>query len=216
MTGNPVRESVLAVAERREELAAEARRELELDEARRTVVVFGGSQGALHLNRSLVGATRILADRGDLQIVVLTGPAHHAAISAELAEGSAGPLLVRPVAFLERMELAYAVADLVVARAGATTIAEVTACGLPSLLVPYPYATARHQEANARALQRVGAAALLLDEDLTPEVLAERVVELADHGERLAAMAERAGSWARRDAAGALARVVVEAAGGRR
>lgn len=214
VTGNPVRETILDVADRRTELAGEARRELGLDEARRTVVVFGGSQGALHLNRTVVGAARILADRDDLQVVLLTGPAHHEAIAAELAGGH--ELLVRAVPFLERMELAYAVADLVVARAGATTIAEVTVCGLPALLVPYPYATARHQEANARALQRVGAASLLFDEDLSAEVFAERVTELVDHGERLAAMAERAGAWARRDAASALARVVAEAAEGAR
>jgi UDP-N-acetylglucosamine--N-acetylmuramyl-(pentapeptide) pyrophosphoryl-undecaprenol N-acetylglucosamine transferase len=126
---------------------------------------------------------------------------------------SRGALVVRALPFLDRMELAYAVADLVVSRAGATTIAEVTACGLPSVLIPYPYATARHQEANARAVQRAGGASVLLDDQLTPEELADRIDALVGHEERLRAMAARAATWGRPDAAERLAEVVVEAAG---
>jgi UDP-N-acetylglucosamine--N-acetylmuramyl-(pentapeptide) pyrophosphoryl-undecaprenol N-acetylglucosamine transferase len=110
------------------------------------------------------------------------------------------------------MELAYAVADLVVCRAGATTVAEVTACGLPSILIPYPYATARHQEANARAVQRAGGASVLLDEELSGEVLAERIESLIDHDERLVAMSERSASFGRPDAAARVAELVMEQA----
>jgi len=144
-------------------------------------------------------------------VVLLAGPAHIEEVRGELPEGV--ELLVRALPFLERMELAYAVADLVVARAGATTIAEVTACGLPSLLIPYPYATGRHQEANARVLQRAGGARVLLDEELTPEYLAERMEDLIDHEGRLREMSERATAWSRPDAADALAKVVLGAAG---
>jgi UDP-N-acetylglucosamine--N-acetylmuramyl-(pentapeptide) pyrophosphoryl-undecaprenol N-acetylglucosamine transferase len=212
VTGNPVREEVLRVARDREALAEEARRTLSLEAGRRTVVVFGGSQGALHLDRAAAGACRLLAHRADLQVLLITGPAHLEETRRGLPQG--GALLVRTLGFLDRMELAYACADLVVCRAGATTVAEVMACGLPALLVPYPFATARHQEANARALQRAGAASVLRDEDLTAASLAARVESLVDHEERLRAMAERARALGRPDAATRLADLVEAVAAG--
>jgi UDP-N-acetylglucosamine--N-acetylmuramyl-(pentapeptide) pyrophosphoryl-undecaprenol N-acetylglucosamine transferase len=210
VTGNPVREAILAVPDRREELADEARRELELEPRRNTVVVFGGSQGALHVNRAVAEALARM-ERDDLQILLLTGPAHVETMQAAVA--GFGSIPVRVLGFLERMELAYAVADLVVARSGATTVAELAVCGVPSILIPYPYATGRHQEANARALQRAGGASMLLDDELDGRVLAERMAWLLDDDERLARMGERARAWGRPDSADALARVVLEAGG---
>jgi UDP-N-acetylglucosamine--N-acetylmuramyl-(pentapeptide) pyrophosphoryl-undecaprenol N-acetylglucosamine transferase len=211
VTGNPIRREIAAVTEERDALAKEAVRELGLDEDRRTIVVFGGSQGALHIDRATVAACRLLCDRADLQLLLLTGRAHFDAVSRTLPERDG--LLVRALPYLERMELAYAAAHLVVCRAGATTVAEITACGLPSILIPYPYATARHQEANARAVQRAGGASILLDDELTPESLAERIENLVGHDERLTAMAERAASFGRPDAAGRVAELVMEHAG---
>ena len=83
LTGNPVRADILAVATDRERLAKEARAELELDDAKRTIVVFGGSQGALHVNRAFAEAIRVL-DRSDLQVLLLTGPAHVDGVRAAL------------------------------------------------------------------------------------------------------------------------------------
>jgi len=208
VTGNPVRERILRVAAERERLAKEAAAEMELDPERPTVVVFGGSQGALHLNRSVVEAVRRLPP-DVAQFLLLTGRAHLERVRSAL--DAAPP--VRTFAFLERMELAYAIADLVVSRAGANTVAELAVCGVPSLLIPYPYATGRHQEANARALQRAGGATVLLDDELDGAVLAERVEGLLAEPDRLRAMGERARTWSRPDADEALARVV-EAAGG--
>ncbi len=173
--------------------------------------MFGGSQGALHVNRSVVDAIGRL-EGDDLQVLLLTGRAHEATVRAALPAQTR--VLVRVVGFLERMSLAYAVADLVIARAGATTVAEVAACGLPSVLIPYPYATGRHQEANARALQRTGASTMVLDADVDGRVLAERIAGLFSDDERLRGMGERASAWARPDAAEALARVVLEAGDG--
>ena len=211
VTGNPVREEILSVPAERDRLAKEARRAFDLEDERRTVVVFGGSQGALHLNRSVVDAIGRL-DADDLQVLLLTGAAHEATVRAVLSPQVG--VVARVVGFLERMPLAYAVADLVIARAGATTVAEVSACGLPSLLIPYPYATGRHQEANARALQRAGASTMVLDDALDGRVLAERIGWLLSDADRLRAMGERASAWARPDAADALARVVLEAGDG--
>lgn len=211
VTGNPIRERIVDVPRRREELAARGLRDLGLEPGRRTVVVFGGSQGALHVNRAAIGACTLLRDRSDLQVLILTGKAHHDAVARGLP--ASGALLVRTMPFLDRMEHAYALADLVVCRAGATTVAEVTACGIPSILVPYPYATAQHQEANARAVQRAGGASLMLDDQLTPESLAERIVGMIDHEERLRAMALRASGWGRPEAARRMADLVAETAG---
>jgi UDP-N-acetylglucosamine--N-acetylmuramyl-(pentapeptide) pyrophosphoryl-undecaprenol N-acetylglucosamine transferase len=215
LTGNPVREEILRVREDREALAKEGRLALDLDEGRRTIVIFGGSLGALHLDRAAVGAARLLASRSDLQILLITGAAHLEVLRPGLpspVENGTRSLLVRPVGYLDRMDLAYACADLVVSRAGATTIAEISVCGLPALLIPYPYATGRHQEANARALQRVGGASLLLDDQLSAESLAGRIVSLVDHDERLGAMAARSASFGRPDAADRLADLVEEVA----
>jgi UDP-N-acetylglucosamine--N-acetylmuramyl-(pentapeptide) pyrophosphoryl-undecaprenol N-acetylglucosamine transferase len=209
VTGNPVRAPILRVPMMRDELRAEAHRRFGLEAGRRTAVVFGGSQGALHLDRATVGAARRLAARADLQLLLITGAAHEQEVRRHMPQTS--DLLVRWTPFVDEMELVYAVADLVVSRAGATTIAELTVCGLPSLLVPYPYATARHQEANARALQRAGGASVLLDDQLTPVTLSERIEELLDHDERLRAMAERAAGFGRPAAADALADLVREA-----
>lgn len=207
LTGNPVRAEVLAVPHERATLVKRARRELELEERRHTVLVFGGSQGARNLNRALIGAIELLRDRHDLQFIVLTGPSH--LVEVEAASRYAGQLLVRTFGFLERMDLAYAAAELVVSRAGATTIAEVAVCGLPSILVPYPHATANHQEANARALERAGGAVLVPDAALTSRALARRIGQLLDEGAGLRRMAENAAAWSRPDAAGVLAAEVI-------
>jgi len=210
VTGNPVRESVLRVPMEREALAKEARTEFRLEPDRKTVVVFGGSQGALHLNQAAVGAARVLSGRSDLQILMITGPAHHERFRREIRPRAG--LLLRAEPFVERMELVYACADLAVARAGASTVAELAVSGLPALLIPYPYATGRHQEANARALQRAGGASVLLDDQLGPESLADRIIELVDHRERLDLMATASAAFARPDAADALATVAAESA----
>ncbi len=209
LTGNPVREDILRVPEERDALAKEGREALDLEEGRKTVLVFGGSQGALRIDRAAAGAGRILSARSDLQVVLITGPAHLDSIRAGLPSTGTG-LAFRILGYLDRMELAYACADLAVSRSGATTMAELTVCGLPALLVPYPHATGKHQEANARGLQRAGGASVLLDRQLSAESLASRVEGLIDHEERLGAMAERSKAFGRPDAAARLADLVEE------
>jgi UDP-N-acetylglucosamine--N-acetylmuramyl-(pentapeptide) pyrophosphoryl-undecaprenol N-acetylglucosamine transferase len=115
--------------------------------------------------------------------------------------------LVRVKPFVDRIELAYAIADLMVTRAGATTIAEITACGLPAVLVPYPYATGRHQEANARAVERAGGARVLLDDAATGGAVADRILLLLEDPAVLESMARASFRFGRPDAADALADV---------
>jgi UDP-N-acetylglucosamine--N-acetylmuramyl-(pentapeptide) pyrophosphoryl-undecaprenol N-acetylglucosamine transferase len=209
LTGNPVRASILSVTSRRAELAAEARSTFGFESGRTTVVVFGGSQGALHLDETIAGALPLLSDRDDLQFLILTGADHAKVVAGPAASAAAPRTHVLP--FLERMELAYAIADLAVTRSGATSIAEMTACGIPMLLVPYPFATENHQEANAREMERSGAAAVALDAELTPDGLARSILQLVDARDRRNTMAAASRAWGRPDADVALAAVVVGA-----
>ena len=212
-TGNPVREAIRAIRQKHEALRTEGLAFLGLDPRRTTLLVFGGSQGAVHLNDVMVDTIHRLLQEADgrLQAVLLTGRDHEQSVRARAGDLRADGLALLP--FLERMELAYACADLVVSRAGATSIAEVTACGLPSVLVPYPHATANHQEANARAVQRSGGALIVPDAELDPDHMGTLLTGLIADEDLRAQMASAAAAFGRPDAAAHLADVVVGAAG---
>jgi UDP-N-acetylglucosamine--N-acetylmuramyl-(pentapeptide) pyrophosphoryl-undecaprenol N-acetylglucosamine transferase len=211
VTGLPARREILGIQARRDELAEEARRVLGLEPDRTTILVMGGSQGALQVDRAVAGAIPLLADRRDLQLLVLTGPAHEAIVVGPATQEMG--LVVRTIPFLERMDLALALADLAVSRAGANTVNELALSGVPSILVPYPHATDAHQEANARELQRIGAAEVLTDRELTPERFAAAAASLAADRNRRAMMGKQAMSWAKPDADERLARLVMMVAG---
>jgi UDP-N-acetylglucosamine--N-acetylmuramyl-(pentapeptide) pyrophosphoryl-undecaprenol N-acetylglucosamine transferase len=211
VTGTPVRREILDVPGRHDEIRREAMATLDLDPDRTTILITGGSLGALHVDRTVAAAIPLLAGRADLQLLVLTGAAHEAVV----ADAASRPmnLLVRTRPFLDRMELALAAADLAVARAGANTIHELAVCGVPAILVPYPHATGEHQDANAREVHRAGAAEIYLDRELTPEGLARRILTLVGDPARRAAMADRATAWSKPDADERVADLVLEVAG---
>jgi len=192
VTGTPVRRDI-GQGDR-----AAARAAFGLAPERFTLLVVGGSAGARSLNQAVVAAAPVLLAEG-VQILHQTGRAHLATVRAATSALEGRGYL--PVAYLEKMGEAYAAADLILCRAGASTLAEVTACGLPAILVPYPYAVADHQTFNARALANAGAGCLIPDRDLTPARLIEAVRAFAqDPQERhRAAVASR--SLARPDAA---------------
>lgn len=165
---------------------AHARAGFGLAPDRPTLLVFGGSQGALALNR----ATAAALERGllgDINLLWGSGPTH-ATLYAPYA--TPGRVVVR--GFFDPVAQAYQAADLVLCRAGAMTVAELCAWGKPSVLVPLPTAAADHQTENARALAAAGAAILLPERDLTPETLAHTVGELVRSPDRLDSMARAA------------------------
>ncbi|GIU96759.1 MAG: UDP-N-acetylglucosamine--N-acetylmuramyl-(pentapeptide) pyrophosphoryl-undecaprenol N-acetylglucosamine transferase [Actinomycetota bacterium] len=211
-TGNPVRPQVLEVQGRRDAIAQEARRALGLVDGLPTVLVMGGSQGALSLDRAVAGALPSLVG-ADVQLLVLTGRDHVEVVRGPAGAGPAPPTVV--VGFLERIELAYAVAEFAVARAGASAIAELAVCGIPAVLVPYPYATDDHQAANARELVRAGAAEVIPDAELSPSRLARCILDLMRDRDRRSAMAAAMRAWAIPDADARLAELVLEVAGRR-
>ena len=181
-------------------------------------MVFGGSHGAKPVNEALIGATPHWPDPMAVQVLHACGRGvDEARIRAAWANADpAGRgLAVRVVSFIKRMDLAYAAADLVLSRAGASTIAELTAAGVPAVLVPLHRATAGHQAANARVAAGAGGAVVVDEGGLGGPGLAAVVAALLADPQRLAAMGGAMRQLGHPDAAAELAVVVFDAAGGR-
>lgn len=204
VTGNPVRLELLDGDRDR------AKRELGLEADRFTLLVFGGSQGAHRINLTLLDALRDLEDlRGRLQFLHATGDRDLALIRT--AYEIRGHLAVVR-AFFTNMAAAYAAADLVISRAGASTVAELLALGKPAILVPFPYAANDHQRLNAEAVAGRGAGRLILDREVDGPRLAETIRRALAQPEELAAMGERAKALGRPDAAEGIADLIYDVA----
>ena len=171
--------------------------------------MFVGIRGASSINQAIVDAVRNLDNRNDLQFVIQTGERDFRRV-AEAVAGLGTTCRVYP--FIEEMGLAYAVSDLVVCRAGAGAVAEITANELPAILIPYPHATARHQESNARLLETQGAAKVILDGDLSGDVLARTIVSILSDSEHLETMSRDSRNLGKPDAAGEIASRLIDLA----
>jgi UDP-N-acetylglucosamine--N-acetylmuramyl-(pentapeptide) pyrophosphoryl-undecaprenol N-acetylglucosamine transferase len=180
---------------------AEARAFFGLDPERPTLLVTGGSQGARRLNQAVSGAARALADAG-VQVLHVVGPKGEAT-----PEPTDVPYVV--LDFVDRMDLAYAAADLVVCRAGASSVTEAAAVGLPAVFVPLPIGNGE-QHQNARPVVDAGGGLLVADDALTAEWVSATVPALATDAERLARMGAAAAGLIPRDADEKLARIVLE------
>lgn len=169
LTGNPVRPRIV------QGIAQAGYRRFALDPSLFTILIFGGSSGARSINSAVVESLIHLHDlRDKIQFLHQTGQTDYERIRHAYREsGFRGTI----VPFIYEMGEAYAVADLVVSRAGATTLAELTVLGKPAILIPYPFAAANHQEVNARKLEEIGAARLILDRELNGEILARAIRE---------------------------------------
>jgi UDP-N-acetylglucosamine--N-acetylmuramyl-(pentapeptide) pyrophosphoryl-undecaprenol N-acetylglucosamine transferase len=198
----------------RDALRPAARTAFDLPSDAEVLLVIGGSQGATTLNRAAVGLAVAWRDRPGRFILLKTGAADLAGIQADLQAAGAAHV-VRAVSFFERMDHAYAASDLALTRAGAGTVAELGATGLPAVLVPYPYAPHDHQAVNASVLVDVGAALMVRNESATADRLAPEFDSLFADAERRAAMAGAGRSVARPHAADELASWVLELAGAR-
>ena len=160
-TGNPVRKSLVVIDR------GKALDHFGLPSGRRTILVMGGSQASRQINFSFARAFKALRLRDDLQVIHLCGTADKDILEKEYTPCAGS---VRLVPFLTDMHYAYSAADLVISRAGATTIAELMKYRIPAILIPYPYAYA-HQEQNARVLARAGSAVVVIDADLAGNTL---------------------------------------------
>jgi len=189
LTGNPVRAAM-------EDCPA-------VSEASHFLLVFGGSQGARAINRAVVAALPYLGEwREKLEIVHQSGQLDFEETKQGYQDSGWPKVEVTP--FIKDMAQAYARSTLIVCRAGGTTLAELTACGRPAVLVPYPHAAAGHQAGNAQAMASKGAALMMEESDLTAERLAKLIRGLLDDRDRLLIMAASAKALARKGAAARL------------
>jgi UDP-N-acetylglucosamine--N-acetylmuramyl-(pentapeptide) pyrophosphoryl-undecaprenol N-acetylglucosamine transferase len=159
VSGNPTREELGTVSH------DDAVRKFDFDPQRPIILAFGGSLGAATINNALIEALPVIEERR-IQMIWITGDQLYDQTKRKIGERA--DIVLLP--FLDDMASAYAAATLAICRAGATTIAELTRVGVPSILVPYPYATANHQEFNARTLADHGAARMILNENLIREL----------------------------------------------
>jgi UDP-N-acetylglucosamine--N-acetylmuramyl-(pentapeptide) pyrophosphoryl-undecaprenol N-acetylglucosamine transferase len=186
VTGNPVRGDFANLRKKQRD-------------ARLSVLIFGGSQGSRAINNAMVGALSLLQPNRDrLSITHQTGELDFETIKRGY-EDAGFEAEVKP--FIHDMAAQFERADVLVCRAGATTAAEVAAAGKAAIFVPFPFATDDHQRKNAEAFERAGAAAMIVQKDLTPERLAEELTRLIEHPEEIDRMEEASRRLGRPDSA---------------
>lgn len=186
--GTPVRRSLFGASR------DEAFRFFNLDPSKPTVLIVGGSLGASSINNALMEIAHEL-ERTRIQLIWQSGAPDYERLRQKFKDST----LIWIGVFIDRMELAYAAADIVVCRAGATTIAEITALGKPAILVPYPHAAADHQTVNARTLAEAGAAILIPDNEVR-QSLKQNITTLLNDGRKRKEMSEASMKLGRSDA----------------
>lgn len=204
VTGLPVRKDIIEGVDRQRAAAR-----FGLDGGSPTVLAIGGSQGAIRINQLILDAIPLLCEKG-VQIIHQTGERGYKEV-ADLKPDAQG-YVVMP--YIEDMAAAYSAADVAVSRAGASAISEITVRGLPSVLIPYPYAQGDHQSKNARALADVGAALVFDEKEIDGESLAAVLLDLFRDDSKLRCMAEASRRLAKPNAAADVAKVVIETAFG--
>jgi UDP-N-acetylglucosamine--N-acetylmuramyl-(pentapeptide) pyrophosphoryl-undecaprenol N-acetylglucosamine transferase len=208
VVGVPVRGSITALD--RTALRQEARAHYGFDDDALVLLVFGGSQGAVSLNNAVSAAANDLAAAG-VSVLHAHGPKN----TIELPQGGPRDVPGAPkyvaLPYLDRMDLAYAAADIAVCRSGAMTVAEVSAVGLPAIYVPLPIGNGE-QRLNALPVVDAGGGVIVADRDLTPETLAHMVIEIASDSGKLAEMTSAAALSGHPDAARQVAQVALDVA----
>ncbi|MEA3453336.1 MAG: undecaprenyldiphospho-muramoylpentapeptide beta-N-acetylglucosaminyltransferase [Candidatus Caldatribacteriota bacterium] len=161
-----------------------------LDSSKKTILVLGGSKGAASINRAVLQGIDLTKDviKNNWQVLLISGQDDYDNILKMVGKDHK-IFSIEP--YLYNIEKAYSLADLVICRAGATTLAEIGAYGLPAILIPYPYATQNHQEVNARIFTREGAALLILEKDLSDKKLAQVLLDILKNKNQLEMMARK-------------------------
>jgi UDP-N-acetylglucosamine--N-acetylmuramyl-(pentapeptide) pyrophosphoryl-undecaprenol N-acetylglucosamine transferase len=183
LTGNPIRQELLEVGKKRVKLASN------ISFKKPLVVVFGGSRGAKKINETMVGILKEYY-KGEFRVLFATGENAYNQVAESLNHQEHRDVEV--VSYIYHMDQVLEEAALVVARSGAITVSELAALGVPAILIPSPHVTANHQEYNARVLGDLGGGEILLEKDLTPEVLYDNIKSLLEDKEKLIQMSENA------------------------
>ncbi len=200
-TGNPVKDIIGTVSKQ------EGIDFFRLDKNKKTIFILGGSLGASKINNNIKNGLEKLPE--NYQLIWQTGERDYKEVAAFAGDKVSGRALFP---FLNRMELAYAAADFIIARAGALTLAEIAVCKIPALLIPYPFATGNHQMINARSYSENGSAIIIEDGQLDATSLLEQVVELHESGQ-INKMSEAAMSNSGNDKQSAVDKIVDEILG---
>lgn len=192
MSGNPVRQTILDARQRRDQRKADEQSRLF------TLLVAGGSQGARSVNKAMVEALGFLTDKENLHVIHQTGETDFESVrDAYVREGISAEVS----AFYTDMDVRYERADLVICRAGATTLSEITVMGLPSILIPFPFAADNHQVKNALSLVDKEAAEMIEDKELTGEYLASRLTYFRENPDELWRMEKASMAYGKPEAA---------------
>ncbi len=201
-TGNPIRDSIITTPKE------EGLRKLGLQRDKFTLLFFGGSQGAHHLNQTAVETIKLFKKNEmeeNLQFIFLTGKDDWKFVNSSLEDIK---ISAKIFPFFSQIHYAYAAADLIISRSGATTLAEITARGIPAILIPYPSATDKHQLKNAQILEKMKAAIIIHDNELTPQRLRGLIEKLASDKKLISKMGRKSKELGKRDATQEIAKIV--------
>ena len=201
-TGNPIRREVLAAKK------IDGLREFNFTDELPVVLISGGSRGARSINDAMIEILKSAAEKNSTQFLHVTGKGEFDSVMKKLSGLDAPNVKVVP--YLYNMPTAMAMADLAIFRAGATGLAELTARGVPAILIPYPFAAENHQEFNARSLVEAGAARMILNKDLNAQILSATLDELLASPEKLKSMAQASLSLGKPNAADEIADLILK------
>lgn len=173
-SGNPVRETI----KRSRKLVPDYGK-WGLSRERFTITAFGGSQGALKINESILDLQKRISPGNDIQILLISGTRFYETIRSRLKKMEEyNNFHIKVYPYINEIDKVYRITDLIIARAGANTVFETAAAGIPSILIPYPFAIDDHQSYNARYLEQKGISVLIEEKDLNPDLLAGEINKL--------------------------------------
>lgn len=206
VTGNPIRTDIFDVTKH------EGRLQLDFDENLPLVLVTGGSRGARKINQSVMALAEECSKSGKYQLLHMTGDTQYDSVLKNYKERkiSTNSSHIKVVPYLHNMPHALVASDLIINRCGAMTLSEITALGKPSVLIPFPNAADNHQEYNGRALEKKGAAIVILEKDLSEERLKSTVLELLNNKEKLEQTALNSKKLGVKDAAEKIGDIIAE------
>jgi UDP-N-acetylglucosamine--N-acetylmuramyl-(pentapeptide) pyrophosphoryl-undecaprenol N-acetylglucosamine transferase len=203
MTGNPVRADLQKLESKQET----ARRFFEWGQNKKTLLIFGGSLGAGSLNRAVSKNIGLVREHADCLVILQTGSTHFEGLKDKFQ----GLENVRLLPFIERMDLAYSIADLVICRAGAITLSELGVAGKPAILVPSPNVAEDHQTKNAKAVVASGAAKMVVDENVEVDLM-EMAYKLLESEQEIEQMQKCMKEWGRPDATSLIVNEIINIA----
>jgi UDP-N-acetylglucosamine--N-acetylmuramyl-(pentapeptide) pyrophosphoryl-undecaprenol N-acetylglucosamine transferase len=209
ITGNPIRTDILDISKQTGLLEFGFKDDLPL------IIVTGGSRGARKINQSILALAEECSKMGKFQLLHVTGDSQYEAVMKSYKDRniSFDTSNLKVVPYLHNMPYALAASDLIISRCGAMTLSEITILGKPSILIPFPYSADNHQEYNARALEKKGAAVLIIEKDLSEKKLKEAVLELLNDKQKLNTMAANSRKLGVKDAAEKIGDIISELLG---